>query len=119
MIVRGVQIVVVRGPVESSGAELQVSEREVMADGVRPDELRLRSVCAAALMEAAVRKLETVALPAAGVAQGASPVPHREDPRPGSYPRGPRGRLAPAQDLALLRGGNGVPIVRESRAEVT
>ena len=64
-----------RGPVESSGAELLVSEQEAATpDGSPPDERRLRSVCAAGLMEAAVRHIESVALPAAGISAGASPA---------------------------------------------
>jgi len=75
MFVRGVQIVVVRGPVEASGAELVVSEREAASpDGSPPNERQLRSAFAAGLVEAAVRKLDSVALPAAGVAAGLSPV---------------------------------------------
>lgn len=74
MFVRGVQIVVMRGPAEAAGAELAVTEAEMTADGTPPDEARLRSACAAGLVEAVVRRLESIALPAAGLSQGASPV---------------------------------------------
>jgi 8-oxo-dGTP diphosphatase len=74
MFVRGVQIVVMRGPAEAAGAELAVTEAEITADGVPPDENRLRSACAAGLVEAVVRRLESIALPAAGVSRGASAV---------------------------------------------
>ena len=75
MYVRGVQIVVVRSAVDASGAELVVSDEEGAAPaGEPPDERRLRAACAAGLVEAAVRRLETIALPAVGVSRGLSPV---------------------------------------------
>jgi len=75
MNVRGVQIVVVRSPAHAAGAELAVSEQEaVPPEGGLPEERRIRAVCSASLVEAVVRRLETVALPALGVAQGLSPV---------------------------------------------
>jgi 8-oxo-dGTP diphosphatase len=69
MYVRGVQIVVVRGPADGAGAELVVAESEAAQD-----EKRIRSACAAGLMEAVVRKLETIAIPAFGISRGISPV---------------------------------------------
>jgi ADP-ribose pyrophosphatase YjhB (NUDIX family) len=79
MNVRGVQIVVVRGAAEAAGAELTVSEQDLVRQpgipsGSPPDEHGIRSACAAGLMEAVVRRLETLALPAFGVSQGVSPV---------------------------------------------
>ncbi len=75
MYVRGVQIVVVRSPADAAGAELAVSEKDAeKRSGVPPDEHGIRAACAAGLTEAAVRRLETVALPAFGVSQGVSPV---------------------------------------------
>jgi len=82
MNVRGVQIVVVRGAAEAAGAELAVLEQDAAgpgaaagaASGAPPDERRIRAACAAGLMEAVVRRLETIALPAFGVSQGVSPV---------------------------------------------
>jgi 8-oxo-dGTP diphosphatase len=79
MYVRGVQIVVARGLAEAAGADLAVSEQDAGVQpcsqpGALPDERRIRAACAAGLMEAVVRRLETVALPAFGVLQGASPV---------------------------------------------
>src|SRR5208283_1385128 len=75
MYVRGVQIMVVRGPADEAGAELAVAEQDVVTKPGEPvDERRIRAVCAAGLMEAVVRRLETLALPAFGVSQGASPV---------------------------------------------
>ncbi len=75
MYVRGVQIVVVRSAADAAGAELVVSENEaVPRPGTPPDERRMRAACAAGLMEAVVRRLETVALPSFGVSQGVSPV---------------------------------------------
>src|SRR5208337_2130049 len=75
MYVRGVQIVVVRSPADSAGAELAVSEQDAgPRPGVLPDERGIRAACAAGLMEAVVRRLETLSLPAFGVSQGVSPV---------------------------------------------
>jgi ADP-ribose pyrophosphatase YjhB (NUDIX family) len=73
MNVRGVQIVVVKGAAEAAGAELAVSEPEASA-GRPPEENRLRAACASGLVEAVVRRLETIALPAVGVSHGMSPV---------------------------------------------
>jgi ADP-ribose pyrophosphatase YjhB (NUDIX family) len=75
MYVRGVQIVAVRCPVELAGAEFAVSEREAaLRLGVPWDERRIRVACAAALMEAVVRRLQTIALPSFGVSRDISPV---------------------------------------------
>ena len=75
MYVRGVQIVVVRSPADAAGAELTVTDHEAAPPGGGlPDERRIRTACSAGLMEAVVRRLETVALPAVGVSQGLSPV---------------------------------------------
>jgi 8-oxo-dGTP diphosphatase len=75
MNVRGVQIVAVRTPADAAGAELAVSERDAAAvPGASPEEGKIRAACAAGLMEAVVRRLETVALPAFGVSEGISPV---------------------------------------------
>jgi ADP-ribose pyrophosphatase YjhB (NUDIX family) len=75
MYVRGVQIVVVRSPADSAGAELTVSEQDAAPrPGGLLDESGIRAACAAGLMEAVVRRLETLALPAFGVSQGVSPV---------------------------------------------
>lgn len=75
MFVRGVQIVVVRSPADAAGAELAVSEQDAgLQPGVPLDERRIRAACAAGLMEAVVRRLETLALPAFGVSRGESPV---------------------------------------------
>ena len=74
MNVRGVQIVVVKGTAESAGAELTIGEQDGAGQGAALDERRIRAVCAAGLMEAVVRRLETVALPPYGVPQGVSPV---------------------------------------------
>ncbi len=75
MYVRGVQIVVVRSAADAAGAELAVSEHDASSQpGVPPDERKIRAVCAAGLMEAVVRRLETVALPAFGLSAGISPV---------------------------------------------
>lgn len=67
MNVRGVQILVVRGAADAVGAELAVSEQDTA------DEKSMRAACAAGLVEAAVRRLETVALPAFGISRGVSP----------------------------------------------
>jgi ADP-ribose pyrophosphatase YjhB (NUDIX family) len=75
MYVRGVQIVVVKSPADAAGAELAVSELDAAPQpGMPLDEQRIRATCAAGLMEAVVRRLETLALPAFGVPQGFSPV---------------------------------------------
>ena len=75
MYVRGVQIVVVRSPADAAGAELAVSEQDAAPQpGMPLDERRIRAACAAGLMEAVVRRLESLALPAIGVSQGVSPV---------------------------------------------
>jgi len=74
MYVRGVQIVVVKSQADAAGAELAISELDAAPPGVPLDERRIRAVCAAGLMEAVVRRLETLALPAFGIAQGVSPV---------------------------------------------
>jgi ADP-ribose pyrophosphatase YjhB (NUDIX family) len=75
MYVRGVQIVALRSPVDTAGAELAVSEHEAeIRIGAPWDENKIRSACAAGLVEAAVRRLETIALPAFGLSQGISPV---------------------------------------------
>jgi len=75
MYVRGVQIVVLRVSAESAGAELAVTEQEIIAlQGGLPDEPRLRAAYAAGLMEGVVRRLESVALAAVGLSQGVSPV---------------------------------------------
>jgi 8-oxo-dGTP diphosphatase len=75
MYVRGVQIVVVRGSAQTAGAELAVSEQDAaLQPGAPLNEHKIRAACAAGLMEAVVRRLETLALPAFGVSQGASPV---------------------------------------------
>jgi len=75
MNVRGVQIMVLRAPAESAGADLAVTEQEILsqADGL-PPEARLRSAYAAGLVEGVVRKLESVALEAVGISRGVSPV---------------------------------------------
>ncbi len=75
MNVRGVQIVVLRAPAESAGADLAVTEQEIVSGhGGLPPEQKLRSAYAAGLVEGVVRKLESVALAAVGVSQGVSPV---------------------------------------------
>jgi 8-oxo-dGTP diphosphatase len=75
MYVRGVQIVVMRAPAESAGAELAVTEQEIISrHRGQPEERKLRAEYAAVLMEGVVRKLESVALAAVGVSQGVSPV---------------------------------------------
>jgi 8-oxo-dGTP diphosphatase len=75
MYIRGVQIVVMRAPAESAGAELAVTEQEILTrHGGLPEESKLRSAYAAVLVEGVVRKLESVALAAVGVSQGVSPV---------------------------------------------
>ena len=75
MYVRGVQIVVVRSTADTAGAELAVSEKDAAPQpGRLPDERTMRAACAAGLMEAVVRRLETVALPSFGVSEGVSPV---------------------------------------------
>jgi len=75
MTVRGIHIVVLRGDAETAGAELAVSEPEaVLSTGGPPDERSLRAACASGLVEAVVRRLETIALPAVGISHGMSPV---------------------------------------------
>lgn len=75
MYIRGVQIVVMRAPAESAGAELAVTEQEILTrHGGIPEEPKLRSAYAAGLMEGVVRRLESVALGAVGISQGVSPV---------------------------------------------
>jgi len=75
MNVRGVQIVVVRAAAESAGADLAVTEQEIIgANASLPPEARLRSAYAAGLMEGVVRKLGSVALDAVGMSRGVSPV---------------------------------------------
>jgi len=75
MNVRGVQIVVLREAAGSAGADLSVTEQEIVAqNGGVPPEGKLRAAYAAALMEGAVRKLESVALEAVGISKGFSAV---------------------------------------------
>ncbi|MGO9309015.1 MAG: NUDIX domain-containing protein [Spirochaetia bacterium] len=63
-----------RSPAHAAGAELAVAEQAPKSSGAPLDERGVRAVCAAGLMEAVVRRLETVALPAPGLSEGASPV---------------------------------------------